>query len=483
MQYFVIFRVLGLLLMLFSGSMLPPLLIGFIQKDPVQLVFLESWFITLMTGFSLWFSFRRAYSDLKIRDGFLIVFLFWTVLSFFAAIPLFLAKQPAIGWLDAIFEATSGLTTTGASVLTDLHTLPDAVRYYRQQLQFLGGMGILVLAVAIFPMLGVGGMQLYRAEMPGPLKEAKLTPRIAETAKFLWYTYLGLTLACIVSYWLGGMTLFEAIGEGFSTISTGGFTLYDDSFAHYDSRLLEWIAIIFMFLGGANFALHFIALSKLQLSHYFDDIEFKTYLYGLLIISVIIIASLIFYELYPDNFKTISHGLFNTVSMATTTGFQASKFSQWPTFIPLLISVVAIIGGCGGSTASGLKVIRVILIYKQGHRELQRLLHPNAVLPIKFGHQVLPEAVLQAMWSFIAVFLALFTIIMLLLMVYGLDLTTAFSATIASLCNAGAGIGAIADGFGHLPPHSKWVLIFAMIAGRLEIFPVLILLTPAFWRG
>jgi trk system potassium uptake protein TrkH len=482
MQYKVIFRILGLLLMVFSLSMLPPIMVAFLYREAVWHTFLLSFALTYCTGLLLWLPFRNYKRELKTRDGFLIASLYWSVLSFFGSFPFVFASNPPVDWLDGIFEAVSGLTTTGASILVGLDHLPRAVLYYRQQLCFLGGMGIIVLAVAVLPMLGVGGMQLYRTEIPGPIKDAKLTPRIAETAKMLWFIYISLTIVCILAYGFTGLSWFDAIGEGFSTVSTGGFSMHDNSFAFYDSRAVEIVGIIFMILGGTNFSLHFLALRTRSLSSYWQDEEFRAFIYTIAGIATLTFIMLIWHQVYQEHHQAIIHSIFTVVSLITTSGFTATNFDSWPTFVPVLIMLATLIGGCGGSTSGGMKVIRLLMLSKQGVREIKRLLHPNAILTIKFGRQILPEHVLQAMWSFIAVFLLLYAVLLLSLMATGLDLRTAFGAGTAALANAGAGIGEIADGFGHLNPYAKGLIIFAMLAGRLEIFTVLVLFTPAFWK-
>lgn len=482
MQYKVILRILGQLLMVFSLSMLPPILVALGYHEKAWDAFVISFLLTSGTGLLLWLPFYNYRRELKVRDGFLIASLYWCVLSFFGALPFLFASNPPVGWLDSIFEAVSGLTTTGASVLIKLDQLPRSVMYYRQQLCFLGGMGIIVLAVAILPMLGIGGMQLYRTEIPGPIKDIKLTPRIAGTAKLLWLIYLWLTLGCILGYWFAGMQLFDAIGEGFSTISTGGFNMHDNSFAYYNSHTIETIGIIFMVLGATNFSVHFLALKRRSLSCYWQDEEFRAFIYILAGVSAIACVMLFIHQVYSEPYRAVIHSVFTVVSLITTTGFTAAPFDSWPTFVPVLVTLATLIGGCGGSTSGGMKVIRLLLLNKQGVREIKRLLHPNAVLTIKFGRQVLPEHVLQAMWSFIGVFLLFYVILLLALLATGLDLRTAFGAGTAALSNAGVGIGGVADGFSQLNPIAKGLIIVAMLAGRLEIFTLLVLFAPAFWK-
>jgi len=388
--------------------------------------------------------------------------LFWTVLSLFGALPLMLGIHPHFSWIDAVFESVSGFTTTGASVLTGLDELPNSIRYYRQQLHFVGGMGIVVLAVAILPMLGVGGMQLYRAETPGPIKDTKLTPRITETAKALWSIYLGLNVFCAVAFKVAGMPWFDAIGESISTISTGGFTMHDASFAYYQSPLIEMIAAFFMILGATNFSLHFFAFQDRSYKHYWADEEFRTFIKIILASILLIAGALLTYQYYSPK-VAILQSVFTAISIATTTGFISGSFDAWPTFVPFLIVLIGMVGGCGGSTSGGIKVIRLLLLHKQGLRELKRLIHPRAVFTIKIGSRVLPEHVIQAIWGYTAVVFLLFVILILILIAIGLEPVTAFAALIACLSNTGAAIADVATGYGDLASSAKGVLIFAML--------------------
>jgi len=482
MGYRAIAKILGILLMVFSVSMLPPIVVGLWYHDFALSAFYITFIVTLLTGLVLWLPCRNSQQELKTRDGFVIVVLFWTVLSAFGALPFIIADHPQVSITDGVFEAVSGLTTTGSTILTGLSHLPRALIYYRQQLQFLGGMGIIVLAIAILPMLGIGGMQLFRAETPGPIKDSKLTPRIAQTAKTLWYIYVGLTIACTLSYWGAGMPLFFAIGESFSTISTGGFSMHDASFAHYHSNVIDIIGIVFMFLGGVNFGLHYVFLKGRGLSAYYKDDEFNAFVILLVVVSVITCVVLFMHHTIGDSFSTVIKAIFTVVSVTTTTGLTTSDFNLWPTFIPFMLMFVAMIGGCAASTSGGVKVVRFLLLIKQGQREFKRLVHPKAVLPIKFGEQVLPEPVIQAIWGFVGLFIAIFVILLLALLASGLDIRTAFGAAAAAISNTGAAIGQVSSNYQGLSIFDKWILIFAMLAGRLEIFTLLILFTPTFWK-
>lgn len=468
--------------MIFSSTMLPPLVVAWWFQEAIASSFLLPFAHTFLIGLLLWFPVRKHKAELKVRDGFLVVVLFWTVLSIFGALPLYLSQHAQLTWTDAVFESVSGLTTTGASILTHIDDLPRALLYYRQQLQFLGGMGIVVLAVAILPMLGIGGLQLYRMETPGPTKDHKLTPRIAGTAKALWAIYLCLVILCALLYWAAGMPLLNAIGESFSTVSTGGFSMHDDSFAYYHSSLIDGIAIIFMILGGTNFSLHFLALQQKSVFGYWRDHEFRTYIRLLLLATLLTTAVLLIHKVYTEPDIAFMKAAFNVVSLATTTGYVSAPFQSWPTFLPLLLMVLAVIGGCAASTTGGLKILRVLLLYRQGTREIKRLIHPNAVLTIKLGQQSLSENVVEAIWGFIAIFCVLFVFLLLLLMAADMNFETAFGALVACQANAGVGIGNVSSNFSAISDASKWILVFAMIAGRLEIFTILVLFSPAFWR-
>ncbi len=481
MHYRVILRILGILLMIFSFTMLPPVAISLFYEDGAELAFVTGFTITLLTGFLLWIPVYRVRQDLRTRDGFLITVLFWAVLGLFGAFPLALADNPHLSVVDAVFESLSALTTTGATVITGIDYLPQSILFYRQQLQWLGGMGIIVLAVAILPMLGIGGMQLYRAETPGPVKDSKLTPRITETAKALWYIYLSLTIACAVGYKLAGMSWFDAVSHSFSTVAIGGFSTHDASIGYFNSPLIEAICIFFMAISAVNFGLHFFAWRQRTLSHYLQDPEFRFYLIGLAVITLIALVALTSTATYAP-LEAFRKATFMVVSIATTTGFATADFAHWPAMLPFLLFVAAFAGGCAGSTGGGMKVIRVLLILKQGYREIQRLVHPNAVIPVKLGDKAISDRVLEAVWGFFSVYLIVFVVMLIILLATGLDQVTAWSAVGATLNNLGPGLGQVAAHYGDLNDTAKWVLCFAMLLGRLEVFTLLVLFTPTFWR-
>ena len=474
-------RILGLLLMLFSLTMLPPIGISVIFDDGQIPLFGAAAGLIFGAGFISWLPARRQKRDLRIRDGFVITVLFWLVLGSAGSVPLALSEQLNLSMTDALFESISGLTTTGATVIVGLDHLPKSVLFYRQQLQWLGGMGIVVLAVAILPMLGIGGMQLYRAETPGPVKDAKLSPRIAETAKALWLIYVSLTTACALAYWISGMAIFDAICHAFSTIAIGGFSPYDASIGHFDSVSIETVAIVFMVISGMNFSLHFIAWHNNSLKHYLHDPEWKTYLLFLFGLSLLISLALVENGTYPVN-EAFRKGIFEVVSIATTTGFTTADYASWPTFIPFLLLMSAFIGACAGSTGGGIKIIRMLLLYKQGSREIKRLIHPNAVIPIKLGRKPVGSRVIDAVWGFLAAYVLIFAVLMLVCMALGEDPITAYSAVGACLNNLGPGLGDATLNYSTLSDGTKYVLSFAMLLGRLELFTLLVVLSPSFWE-
>ncbi|HIG42124.1 MAG: TrkH family potassium uptake protein [bacterium] len=475
------FRIIGSLLMMFSITMLSPALVSWLFNDGVTVIFINAFFITLGSGFFLWILFRRNRAEMRTKDGFLVTFLFYIALGTVGAIPF--AQEAGIGlsWPNALFESFSGLTTTGATVITQIDELPQSILFYRQQLQWFGGMGIIVLAVAILPMLGIGGMQLYRAETPGPVKDSKLTPRIRETAIALWKIYLGLTSACAVAYWAAGMSAFDAICHSFSTVAIGGFSTHDASIGFFDSALVESVAIIFMVISGINFGLHFFAFREKTVLHYFQDDEVVFYLKILGSAIFIVAVVLVSYEFY-DIPTAIRMAAFEVVSIFTTTGFATADFSAWPSMLPYLIFFGAFTGACAGSTGGGMKVIRVMLIYRQGLREIHRLIHPNAIFPIKINRRPVSNGVVEAVWGFFSFYVIAFLFLLLAMVASGMDFVTAFSAVGAAINNLGPGLGDVAYHYNGISDPAKLILCFAMMLGRLEIFTLLVLFTPMFWR-
>lgn len=481
MRIKVILRIIGMLVMVFSLTLIPPIIVSLIYKDEATSAFISSLIVNLIGGFCMWFPFRNCKQDLKIRDGFVITVLFWFVLGLFGAFPFVLTDFRALSFTDALFESISGLTTTGATILTSIDTMPKSILFYRQQLQWLGGMGIIVLAVAIMPMLGVGGMQLYRAETPGPVKDSKLTPRIAETAKALWYIYASLTIACALGFWLAGMTPFDAICHSFSTVAIGGFSTHDASIGYYDSQAIETVCIIFMLISAVNFGLHFYAWRNKTAGHYLKDPEVRFFIF-ILFCTISITMVVLISSTTHDWPVAIRFALFEGVSIATTTGFGTEDFSSWPGALPFLLVVTSFAGGCASSTAGGMKVIRILLILKQGFREMQRLIHPNAIIPVKLGGKAISERVVSGVWGFFSAYLLVYIILMIALMSLGLDQLSAWSAVAATLNNLGPGLGQVSANFSSIGDPAKWILCFSMLLGRLEVFTLLVLFVPMFWQ-
>ena len=480
MQIKSVIRILGLLLMLFSLAIIPPILVSVIYSDGETWSFFYALILIFVSGLLLWLPAMQAKTDLKLRDGFMIVVLFWFVLSTFASLPMILSESLSISITDAIFESISGLTTTGATILNNIDDLPKSILFYRQYLQWLGGLGIIVLAVAVLPMLGVGGMQLYKAEVAGPIKN-KITPRITETAKWLWIVYLIMTIVCGASYYIAGMPLFDSICHSFSTIAIGGFSTHNESFGYYDNHWIELVAIFFMIAACLNFSLHYLAFKNRSLSGYKNDNEAYFFIFLIFLISLLTI--LYVSNISEDmNVKEIIKNIFYAVSISTTTGFTNSNYFNYVGFLPLLLILFSFIGGCAGSTAGGMKVIRVMLLLKQGYRELVRLIHPNSKIKVKVGNTAINERTLETIWGFFAIYVFVFLTVLLLLMLSGLDFLTSFSAVAATINNLGPGQGEVLYNYASISDVNKWILSFSMVVGRLEIFTLLVIFIPDFWK-
>ena len=476
-------RILGFLIAVASLMMLPPAAVSFWYMDGTANLFLVSAVVLFLVGMVIFLPVRHVREELRLRDGFLVVVACWLSLVLVGALPFLLLDQPDISYVDAVFESMSALTTTGATILTNIDELPRGILYYRQQLQWLGGLGIIVLAVAILPMLRIGGMQLYRAETPGPLKDSKLTPRITETAKALWLIYLGITVLCALAYWLGGMTLFDAVGHAFSTVAIGGMSTHDAGFTWFNSPTLELIATFFMVVAGINFAIHFTSWKRASSQPYFQDPELKVYASLLLGFAVLTTLALYLNGTYGSITESARFASFQVVSVMTTTGFSSADFSIWPGFIPIMLICIAFIGGCAGSTCGGMKVIRIMLLYRQASREIRRLIHPHAIIPVKIGGRKTSASVMDAVWGFFFLYVASFVMITIALNGVGVDPVTAYAAAAACITNLGPGLGDVSANYASLNNTAKLILSFAMLMGRLEIFTLLVLFTPEFWRN
>lgn len=476
-------NVLGVILLVFGLTMAFPLAIALLVGDGALVEFGEGLLVTAVAGALLRLATTGKRAELQVRDGFLLVSIGWTALPAFAAVPLML-YLPGLSFTDAYFETASGLTTTGATVLTGLDQLPAAINVWRGQLQWMGGMGIIVLAVAILPLLGVGGSQLFRAETPGPIKDSKLTPRITETAKGLWFVYALVTAACIVSLKWAGMTWLDALIHAFATMSLGGQSSHDASYGYWNSPALEVVTIIFMLIAGMNFATHFLALRKRSLAAYRNDPQMLPYLI-VMGVSVVGIALFLWVKgVYPEFSTALRYAAFNVVSIATTTGFANTDFNVWPVFAPMVMLLLCCFATCSGSTGAGIKMVRAELLARQAFREMLRILHPRAYMPVRLGGQVVENNIIFSVLAFMLVYGVCIIVITLVLAASGLDIVTAFSATIACINNTGPGLNEVgpATTYASLGDFQIWLLSFAMLLGRLELITLLVVFTPAFWR-
>ena len=431
-------------------------------------------------GGLLWFPVRKVTHDLTVADGFLTVVLFWFLLGVAGSLPFMLGLH--LSFTDAVFEAVSGFTTTGATVIAGLDVLPPSILYHRQQVQWLGGMGVIVLAVAVLPMLGVGGMQLYRAEVSGVTKSEKLTPRLADTARALWAIYLLLTISCATAYWLAGMSPFDAICHAYTTVATAGFSTHDASIGHFDSPAIEVIATIFMLLGAINFALHFLFWRRRDMRIYRGDSEVLVFLAVTLGAALLIGLTLVAAGVYGDSAAGMRYAWFQVVSVITTTGFGTATFADWPLYIPMLLVALAVVGGCGGSTAGGMKVIRIMLLFKQAEREMVSMVHPSSVNIVKLNGMPVPEPVLKSVWGFYTLYSLTALVLTLAMLAAGLDLESAIGAVVASITLLGPGLGDVAASFADVNAAVKWLAVVGMLVGRLEVFPLLVLFTFTLWR-
>ena len=477
-----VYRALGMIIMLFALTMIGPWILSYATNDGAQSAYDEAILLTFLCGTFLWYRYRNCKRELNIRDGFLMVVLVWTVLPAFAAVPLMI--QLGISHTDAYFEAMSGLTTTGSTVLPNLDTLPMSINLWRHELVWIGGMGLIVLAIAILPLLGIGGRQMFKAETPGPMKDSKMTPRIAETAKGLWLVYLGVSIACAVSYRVAGMSWFDAICHMFSTMGLGGFSTHDASFGFFDSPAIEAVCIFFMLIAGMNFGTLFLAVSGRSLRPYLNDPEAGWFL-GVTLLSIMVVAMYIWKDgVYPEFETALRHTAFNLVSIATTTGLSSVDYAQWPIFAPLWMLFLSSFATSAGSTGGGIKMMRALLLYKQVYRELLRSMHPNAVYNVRIGGQVAPQPILFAVLAFAFMYMVSIVSLTLVMAFTGLDIISAFTAVVASVNNTGPGLGVVGPSttYESLEDFQTWICTFAMLLGRLEIFTLLVVLTPAFWR-
>ncbi|HHJ19656.1 MAG TPA: potassium transporter [Gammaproteobacteria bacterium] len=475
-----VLSVTGILTCIFSISVVPPMLISQIYHDGESDNLLVALLIILGAGIFMWIFNHREPPQIHRQEGFLIVVLFWIILGTLGALPFMFSLD--IRFVDALFESVSGLTTTGATVLDELDTMQPSILFYRQEIQWFGGMGLVVLAVAILPILGIGGMSLYRAEIPGPMKEEKMLPRLSSSSRSLWLLYVIITVACAFAYWVAGMSTFDAISHSLSTVSTGGFSTHDDSLGYFHSATIESIAIAFMVIGAINFGVHYTAFRHRAFKPYRQDTEVRGFLLFIGLATSIITLGLWFEHYYGGVISDLRNAVFEVVSVITSTGFGTVDFTLWPVMYPTLLITISFIGGCGGSTAGGMKVLRILILFRLGYREIVRLPHPRGVFPIKLNGRAIPESTLQSVLGFFSVYIASFALLMLLMMMTGLDQVSAYSAIATCINNLGPGLGEVAQSFSGISDTGKIISVIAMLLGRLEIFSVLVLLHPDFWR-
>ena len=482
-----VFNLLGATIALFALAFLVPLGVALASGESALPVYGIPLAISIVVGGALYLvtlsNVRRPRRELQPRDGFLLVSLVWLVLPLFAMLP-FLLQLPQISITDAYFEAVSGLTTTGATTLVELDRMPASLHAWRALTVWIGGMGVLVLAVAILPVLGVGGSQVFRAETPGPMKDARLTPRIAETAKGLYGVYVGLSAVCVLCLKWAGMSWFDAFCHGASIVSLGGVSTHDASFGYFDSFAIEFVAMIFMVLSALNFATHFRAFRQRSLSAYGRCPEAGWTLAALILGSLIVTSYLLRTGTYFEPWTALRHGFFNTISVATTAGFASTDFSLWPEFASVFMLFLSCFAASAGSTGGGIKMIRAVLMFKQTAREMVRILHPRVVNPLRLGSEIVDNKVVFSMLAFMLVYGATIITLTIAMLFTGLDVITAFTAVISCVNNAGPGMNQVgpATTFAILSDAQSWICIVAMMLGRLELFTLLVLFTPGFWR-
>ena len=472
------------ILIAFSVTFLVPgIWAWFEDHRDLQWIWLAGFGLTVVSGLVLAAITQRHRRELKTKDGFLLVNMVWLVLPAYSALPL-LFLVPDISWFQAYFEAMSALTATGATALSGLEHLPVSVNIWRCFLQLIGGLGIMLLVVAVLPMLGLGGMQLYKTETPGPMKDTKFTPRIAETARGLWGVYFLFSGACLLAYRWAGMSWADAFMHMCTTMGLGGFSSYDASFGHFNSPMIEWVAIVFMTLAGISFVRYFVVLRSLSILPISNDREIRTYLAVLLASTLLVMALLLAHGVYEDGLEALRISAFHVVSLATTTGYAATDYAQWPVFAPILLMFLGCFASCAGSTGGGIKMVRMVLLVKQARRELVRIIHPRVINPVTLGGAVIPMSVMTAVLGFMLIYGGATMGLSMLLLLSGMDIVTAFSAVIATVNNIGPGLGQVgpSGNYGGLNPFQLGVLSFAMLLGRLELLSVLVLFSAHFWR-
>ncbi|WP_026967462.1 TrkH family potassium uptake protein [Algoriphagus terrigena] len=473
-------KIMGALLFLLGTLMLPAAAISWLYREDSTPILISA-AISLLIGLVLFFSFSKQDQLIRKREGYMIVALSWILMTIFGMIP-FIISEEVTTTADALFETVSGLTTTGATILTDIESMPKGLLFWRSMTHWIGGLGIIVLTVAIFPLLGIGGSELFVAESPGPTSD-KVHPRISETAKRLWYIYVGLTVACALLYWVGGMTFFDAINHSFATMATGGFSTKNSSLAFYNSAFIEYVAILFMFLAGANFTLLYFGLVG-KFRRIIKNDEFKAYAIGLLVISIVL-AIPIFMQSGSGLELSFRKSLFQVVSIVTTTGFITDDYTQYGSGVTFAFFMLLFLGGCAGSTAGGIKFVRHTVFLKNSWLEFKRIVHPRAIVPLIINGERVTGRIINNIMNFLLIYLLTFVVGSLIISLLGYDLATSLGSVATCLDNAGPAIGKVGPvyNFAFFSPEAKVVLSVIMLLGRLELFTILILFTPFFWRA
>lgn len=471
-----IINLFSILVAFFSLSLLVPLVVSFIFDDGSSNIFITTFLVIFIPSIVAWQLTKKSKEEMGVKEGFVIITLFWIVLSLVGSIPFYLY---GMSFVDSFFESMSGITTTGATVISGLNNMPESVLFYRQLLQWMGGMGLIVLAIAVMPLLGIGGGQLYKTEIPGALSDQKLTPRIKETAQALWLIYLGLTVVCALLYFAFGMSAFDAISHSLSTVSIGGFSTHDESIGYFNSISIEVICMVFMLLSALSYALHYFAVYKKKPLKYFHDSELRFFVS---ILSIVISLSLLLSIIVGFDGGSFREILFQSVSIVTTTGFVSTDYSSWPTSITFLLLIGAFIGACSGSVGGGIKSWRVLIMINHAKINIMRLVHPNAVVSLKIGSKAVDDKVAESVWGFFSIYVICFMLLLLSLLATGMDFESSFSAIGACLNNLGPGLGQVAETYGSVSNFGKSILALAMILGRLEIFTLLVLFTTVFWQ-
>ena len=471
-----IINLFSILVAFFSLSLLVPLVVSFIFDDGSSNIFITTFLVIFIPSIVAWQLTKKSKEEMGVKEGFVIITLFWIVLSLVGSIPFYLY---GMSFVDSFFESMSGITTTGATVISGLNNMPESVLFYRQLLQWMGGMGLIVLAIAVMPLLGIGGGQLYKTEIPGALSDQKLTPRIKETAQALWLIYLGLTVFCALLYFAFGMSAFDAISHSLSTVSIGGFSTHDESIGYFNSISIEVICMVFMLLSALSYALHYFAVYKKKPLKYFHDSELRFFVS---ILSIVISLSLLLSIIVGFDGGSFREILFQSVSIVTTTGFVSTDYSSWPTSITFLLLIGAFIGACSGSVGGGIKSWRVLIMINHAKINIMRLVHPNAVVSLKIGSKAVDDKVAESVWGFFSIYVICFMLLLLSLLATGMDFESSFSAIGACLNNLGPGLGQVAETYGSVSNFGKSILALAMILGRLEIFTLLVLFTTVFWQ-